>query len=75
MVDYGGKDNFTAFIKELERIVLLKNNIIEQNIPPTISIEELKNTTKAQFIWREKGPKKDPIAQICSATIAPIAQI
>lgn len=61
MDDYGGKDNFTAFIKELERIVLLKNNIIEQNIPPTISVEELKDTTKAQFIWREKGPKKGRI--------------
>ncbi|PIF60069.1 hypothetical protein [Flavobacterium sp. 2] len=63
MDDYGGTDNFTKFAKQLERIVLLKNNIVDQNIPPSVSIEELKSTTKAQFFWREKQPEKGPIQE------------
>lgn len=63
MDDYGGTDNFTKFARQLERIVLLKNNIIEQNIPPSVSIEELKNKTRAQFFWREKQPEKGPIQE------------
>ncbi|MCD9575460.1 hypothetical protein [Flavobacterium soyae] len=63
MDDYGGTDNFTKFAKQLERIVLLKNNIVDQNIPSSVSIEELKKTTRAQFFWREKQPEKGPVQE------------
>jgi hypothetical protein len=60
MDDYGGKDNFTAFIKELEKIVLLRNNI-SLSTTPMYSISELEEITEAQFIWREKGKMKDRV--------------
>lgn len=58
MDDYAGEDNFTKFVAELERLVLLKNNIssIPYHSPVPYTIEQLKGMTKAQFIWREKGP-------------------
>lgn len=63
MDDYGGKDNFTVFVEELNRIVLLKNNIEKKEVPPKYTSEQLKTITKAQFVWREKrvknGPNKD----------------
>ncbi|MCD0470486.1 hypothetical protein [Flavobacterium sp. JAS] len=59
MDDYAGKDNFTFFVKELQRIVLLKNNIAI-NVPTLYTPEQLKEITKAQFIWREKQLKNEP---------------
>ena len=60
MDDYGGKDNFTAFVQELQRIVLLSKGISAANIPNSYTPTEIKATTKAQFIWREKQPEKGP---------------
>ncbi|WP_123924564.1 MULTISPECIES: hypothetical protein [unclassified Flavobacterium] len=63
MDDYFGKDNFTAYVEELNRIVLLKNNIEKREVPPEYTTEQIKQLTCAQFIWREKrvknGPNKD----------------
>lgn len=63
MDDYFGKDNFTAYVEQLNRIVLLKNNIEKKEIPPQYTTEKIKQVTCAQFIWREKraknGPNKD----------------
>lgn len=63
MDDYFGKDNFTACVEELNRIVLLKNNIEKKEIAPQYTTEQIKQLTCAQFIWREKrvknGPNKD----------------
>jgi hypothetical protein len=60
MDDYAGKDNFTAFVEQLNRIVLLKNNIIKKEVPPEYTTDQIKDATKAQFIWREKRIKKGP---------------
>jgi hypothetical protein len=57
MDDYAGNDNFTAFVQELQRIVLLRNNV-PPGITPIYNPDQLKIKTKAQFFWRDKGPKK-----------------
>ncbi len=72
--DYFGKDNFTAFVKSIERMVLEKNDIpafINQAPNGTVTLTDLTTLTEAQFIWREKGSKKGRVKyQITENTIS-----
>ncbi|MGY0041038.1 hypothetical protein [Pedobacter sp. NJ-S-72] len=51
--DYFGADNFTTFIKTLQRLVLAKNGIV---LPPEVNkidytLQELKKKTDTLFVW------------------------
>jgi hypothetical protein len=51
--DYFGTDNFTFFIKKLQRLVLAKNNIIlpEEVNKIDYTLEQLKSKTDKLFMW------------------------
>lgn len=59
MDDYGGDDNFTNFINQIERLIKVKNNI---QLPITINnINDVYAITAGDFCWRGKGAVKGRI--------------
>jgi len=55
--DFFGSANFTAFVKKLQQLVLIKNGIDPEDNTVTYSPAELKSKTAAQFLWGARKNK------------------
>lgn len=71
--DFFGKPNFTAFVKELNKMVLINNNIPPESTIPYTD-QEIKTKSKGQFFWgsindlKEKNKKNNVKYEIVKNT-------